>query len=324
MNKKILAIIFSALTLLCFHPAHAQQWGKVWRIAIFHVGLDHVPPSLEPLRQQLKGFGYEEGKNLHVDWRNLADEEAARAAAQQFVRDRVDLIVAYENQTVRAALAATSEIPIVFVAVTDPVTEGYVKSFAHPGGNITGFATWGELYGKQIELFKEMVPRLRRLLVLFDPHDPATEGALAEVRATAAFLKFRIVERKITTQSDVEQTFRNIKRGEINGVYIVSPNLRNKFPALVTKLALQNRLPLAMHRKEWVEQGALFSYGFIPTQYAREGANYIDKIFNGTKAGDLPVQQPPRLEFVISLKTAKQIGLTVPPNVLVRADRVIR
>lgn len=323
MDKKILAIIVSALTLLGSHPAHAQQAGKMWRIGIFHVGLDHVPPSLEPLRQQLKAFGYEEGKNLITEWRNVADEDAARVTAQQFVRDRVDVIVAYENQTVRAAQATTSDIPIVFVAVTDPVTEGYVKSLAHPGGNITGFATWGELYGKQIELFKEMVPGLRRLLVLIDPHDPSTKGPLAEVRATAAFLKIGIVERRVTTQSDVEQTFRTIKRGEINGVYIVSPNLRNKFPALVTKLALQNRLPLAIHRKEWVEQGALFSYGFIPTQYAREGASYIDKIFKGTKAGDLPVQQPTKLEFIISLKTAKQIGLTIQPNVLARADKVI-
>jgi ABC-type uncharacterized transport system substrate-binding protein len=324
MNKKISFLALSALLLAHSVPVEAQQVKKVWRIGIFHVGLDHVPPSLEPLRQQLKALGYEEGKNLLVDWRNLPDEVAARATAQEFVRAPVDLIVAFENQTVRAAKAATSEIPIVFVAVTDAEAEGFVKSLAQPGGNITGFASWGELYGKQIELFKEIVPRLRRLVVLTDPQDPATQRALEEVRATAAALKFRLLENRVTTQSDVEQAFRKIKRGEADGVYIVSPNLRNKFPALVTKLALQNRLPLAMHRKEWVEQGALFSYGFTPIQYAREGASYIDKIFKGTKAGDLPVQRPMKLEFVISLKTAKQIGVTIPPNVLVRADKVIR
>jgi putative ABC transport system substrate-binding protein len=269
-------------------------------------------------------LGYEEGKNLHVDWRNLPDEEAARATARQFVRDHVDLIVAYENQTVRAAQAATSEIPIVFVAVTDPVAEGFVKSFAHPGGNITGFATWGELYGKQIELFKEIVPKLRRLLVLIDLHDPGTERALAEVRKAAAVLKLRPVERQVTNEVDAERLFRSLKRGEVDGVFIASPNLRNKFPSLIVTLASERRLPLAMHRMAWVEKGALFSYGFIPHQYARDGAAYIDKILKGTKAGDLPVQEPPQLEFIINLRTAKQIGLTIPPNVLARADKVIR
>ena len=324
MNKKLLAILVATLTLSSFHLALAQQAGKVWQIGIFHVGLDHVPPSLEPLRQQLKALGYEEGKNLHVDWRNLPDEEMARATARQFVRDRVDLIVAYENQTVRAAQTATSEIPIVFVAVTDPVAEGFVKSFAHPGSNITGFATWGELYGKQIELFKEIVPKLRRLLVLIDLHDPGTERALAEVRKAAAVLKLRPVERQVTIETDAERLFRSLKRGDVDGVFIGSPNLRNKFPSLIVTLAAEKRLPLAMHRKEWVEKGALFSYGFIPHQYARDGAAYIDKILKGTKAGDLPVQEPPQLEFIISLKAAKQIGLTIPPNVLARADKVIR
>ena len=324
MRKKLFCAALVALGLTFVQCVQAQQASKVWRIGIFHVGLDHVPPSLEPLRQQLKALGYEEGKNLHVDWRNLADEEAARATAQQFVRDHVDLIVAYENQTVRAAQAATSEIPIVFVAVTDPVAEGFVKSWAHPGGNITGFATWGELYGKQMELFKEMVPRLRRLLVLIDRRDSATETALAEVRPAGAALKMQPVERQVTTEADVERLFRSLKRGDVDGVFIASPSLRNRFPALITKLALQKRLPLAMHRKEWVEKGALFSYGFIPGQYAREGASYIDKIFKGTKAGDLPVQQPPQLEFVISLTAAKQLGLTIPQWSLMKADKVIK
>jgi putative ABC transport system substrate-binding protein len=260
-----------------------------------------------------------------VDWRNLPDEDAARATAQQFVRDRMDLIVAYENQTVRAAQAATSEIPIVFVAVTDPIAEGFVKSLAKPGGNITGFATWGELYSKEIELFQEIVPRLQRLVVLVDPHDPATVRVLGEVRMSAAALNLRVLGLNVTNQADIEHhIFSSVKRGATDGLFMGSPNLRNKFPAVVTRLAFQNRLPLAMHRKEWVEQGALFSYGFTPPQYARKGAAYIDKILKGSKAADLPVQQPTKFEFVINLKTAKQIGLTIPPNVLARADKVIK
>jgi putative tryptophan/tyrosine transport system substrate-binding protein len=323
MNKK-LVWLFTLLFLVAGTFAEAQQAKKVPRIGVFHVGLDHVPPSLEPLRQELKKLGYEEGKNFWLDWRNLPDEAAARLTAQEFVRAQVDLIVAYENQTVRAAKAATSEVPIVFIAVTDPVAEGFVKSFAHPGGNITGFATWGDLYGKEMELFKEIVPRLRRLLVLINQQDPGTQRALAEVRKAGAVLKLQPVEREVTNEADAERLFRSLKRGDVDGVFIASSSLRSKFPSLIVTLALERRLPLAMHRMEWVEKGALFSYGFIPTQFAHDGAAYIDKILKGTKAGDLPVQQPPQIEFIINLKTAKQIGLTIPPNVLARADRVIR
>lgn len=222
MNNKILVMLVATLTWGSLHLALAQRAGKVWRIGVFHVGLDHVPPSLQPLRQELKKLGYEEGKNFSLDWRNLPDEAAARVTAQEFVRAQVDLIVAYENQTVRAAKAATSEIPIVFVAVTDPVAEGFVKSFAHPGGNITGFATWGDLYGKEIELFKEIVPGLRRLLVLIDPQDPATERAIAEVRETGAALKVQPVERAVTTERDVQDLFRSLNPGDVDGVFIAS------------------------------------------------------------------------------------------------------
>ena len=289
-----------------------------------HVGLDHVPPSLEPLRQELKKLGYEEGRNLHFDWRNLPDENAARMVAHDFVRDRVDLIVAYENQTVRAAKAATSEIPVVFIAVTDPIAEGFVKNFARPGGNITGFATWGELYSKELELFKEIVPRLRKLLVLIDQDDPGSERALAEIGKTSVALKLIPLERHVATETDAEHLFHSLRKGEADGVFIGSPNLRNKLPSVIVRLSSEKHLPLAMHRKEWVEKGALFSYGYTPTQYAPAGAAYIDKILKGARAGDLPVQQPPQTELVINLKTAKQIGLTIPPNVLARADRVIR
>jgi len=322
--KRSLMLLVALVIVARGMIAEAQQPKKMWRVGVFHVGLDHVPPSLEPLRQELKKLGYEEGKNFWLDWRNLPDEAAARLTAQEFVRAQVDLIVAYENQTVRAAKAATSEVPIVFIAVTDPVAEGFVKSFAHPGGNITGFATWGDLYGKEMELFKEIVPRLRRLLVLINQQDPGTQRALAEVRKAGAVLKLQPVEREVTNEADAERLFRSLKRGDVDGVFIASSNLRSKFPSLIVTLALERRLPLAMHRMEWVEKGALFSYGFIPTQFARDGAAYIDKILKGTKAGDLPVQQPPQIEFVINLKTAKQIGVTIPPNVLARADKVIK
>src|SRR5712691_1231071 len=167
-TRRKLLIALCAGALAAPRASFAQQQGRVWRIGLFHVGLDHVPPSLDGLREGLTALGYEEGKNIHFDWRNLADEDAARTTAQAFVRDRVDLIVAFENQTMRAVKATTTEIPVVMLHVTAPVENGFIKSFAHPGGNVTGFAGLGENPSKEVELFKELVPRLKRLLVLFD------------------------------------------------------------------------------------------------------------------------------------------------------------
>jgi putative ABC transport system substrate-binding protein len=324
MNKKILAILVATLTLVSFHLAEAQQPKKVWRIGLFHVGLDHVPPSLEPLRGELKKLGYEEGKNIRLDWRNLPDEDAARVAAKEFVRNRVDLIVAFEAQTVRAAKAATSEIPVVFLHVDDPVASGFVKSLSQPGGNLTGFVTYPVSLGKQMELFKELVPRLRQVLVLIDPQDPESGRLLSEVHSVTAALKLRLSEHEVTSQADTERVFGSIKRGDLDGVYVLSPSLRTKFPSLILRLASEKRLPLASHRKEWVEQGALFSYATDLASVGRAAAPYVDKILKGTKPADLPVEQAMKFELVINLKAAKQIGLTVPPNVLARADKVIR
>ena len=172
----------------------AQQAGRVYRIGLFHVGLDHVPPSLDGLRDGLKALGYEEGKNIRLDWRNLADEDAARTTAQAFVRDRVDLIVAFENQTVRATQATTTEIPVVMLHVPDPVADGFVKSLARPGGNITGFAGLGNTPAKEMEIFKQVMPGLRRPLVLLGARDPVSLRWLPEVRRAATALKLQTVE----------------------------------------------------------------------------------------------------------------------------------
>jgi ABC-type uncharacterized transport system substrate-binding protein len=324
MMRKASCLMFCALLFVVCGSAQAQQPKKIWHIGLFHVGLDHVPPSLEPLRQELKKLGYEEAKNLHFDWRNLADENAANVAAKDFVRNRVDLIVAFESQTVRAAKAATSEIPIVMVHAGEPVTQGFVKSMAHPGGNITGFGGSGDIPGKQMELFKEVVPQLHRVLVLVDPKDPATQGYLAEIRTTAKSLKLPLLEREAMTQPDIERVFSSLKKGEADGVFIASANLRTKFPSLILRLSSEKRLPLAIHRKELVEQGALFSYAHDLAPVGPLAAQYVDRILKGAKPGDLPFQEPSYFEFVVNVKTAKTLGLTIPPNVLARADRVIK
>ncbi|HKR58274.1 MAG TPA: ABC transporter substrate-binding protein [Pyrinomonadaceae bacterium] len=324
MTKIIVSLLLMTFVLLAGVLAEAQQPAKVWHLGVFHVGLDHVPPSLETLRGGLKALGYEQGKNIYLDWRNLGDEEAARESAKEFVRNRVDLIVAFENQSVRAAKAATTEIPIVFISVTDPVADGFVKSLAHPGGNLTGFVGRRELPDKELELFKEVVPRLRRVLVLSDPEDPAAERLLIEVRKIKSVLKLQLIERAVTSQGDIERVFNSIKRSDVEGVLMVSIDLQQKFTALILRLASEKRLPLAVRSSLWVEKGGLFSYGHDVTPVGRDAAGYVDRILKGTKPADLPVQQPMKFELIINLKTAKQIGIEIPQWTLMKADKVIR
>jgi putative ABC transport system substrate-binding protein len=326
MTRRLIGLLVTlALGLLVAPLIAAAPPGKVYRIGLFHVGLDHVPPWLDVLREELHVLGYEEGKNLHWDWRNLPDEAAARETAQAFVREHVDLIVAFENQTVRAAQAATAEIPIVFMGVSDPVAAGFVHSIAHPGGNLTGFEAFTfELPDKKLQLFKDLVPHLRRVLVLQDPTDPLTPSLLAELRKAGAALKLQLMEQTVMEQADIERVFGALPRGDVDGVYVLSPNLLVKFSALVIRLATERGLPVPGHRKEWVRQGALFSYAPDSRADGREAASYVDKILTGTKPADLPVQLPMKIELVINLKTAQALGLTIPPALLFQADEIIR
>jgi ABC-type uncharacterized transport system substrate-binding protein len=253
------------------------------------VGLDHIPPWLDVLREELHVRGYEKGKNLHWDWRNLPDEAAARETAQAFVREHVDLVVAFENQTVRPAQAATAEIPIVFMGVSDPVAAGFVHSLACPGGNLTGFEAFTlELPDKKLELFKALFPHLRRMLVLQDPADPLTLSLLAELRTAGAALKLQSVEQAVTAQADIERVFGALPPGDVDGVYVLSPNLLVKFSALVIRLATERGLPVPGHRKEWIRQGALFSHAPDSRADGREAVAYVDKILKGARPGDLP------------------------------------
>ncbi|MGN6731590.1 MAG: ABC transporter substrate-binding protein [Candidatus Binatia bacterium] len=201
------------------------------------------------LREGLQKLGYQEGKNIQLDWRNLPDEAAANATAKEFVNAQMDLIVAFENQTVRATKAATSRIPVVFLHVTDPVAEGFVQSLSHPGGNMTGFVSFAASPGKQLELFTEIIPKLRRVITLVDPQDPATGQLMSDVREAAAALKLQLIEREVPDQTAIERFFDSVRRGETEGIFPVSRNLLGKFPALLTQLSLEKRLPLAMHRK---------------------------------------------------------------------------
>jgi putative tryptophan/tyrosine transport system substrate-binding protein len=301
---------------------HAQS-PRVRHVGLFHVGLDHDPPGLAPLRASLQRLGYEEGKTIRLDYRNQADEAAARETARAFVRERVDVIVAFENQAVRAAQVATSEIPIVFAHVSDPVAAGFVKSIARPGGNLTGVADYvGELQDKRMQILGQMV-RLRRLLVLTDPTDPATPALMADVVRAAAQLSVQLLERRASTEGELAKIFASLRPGDVDAVIAVSPKLVTNFPALILKLSLERRIPLAYHRRALVEHGALFSYGPNMSAVGEDAAGYVDRILRGARPAELPVQQAARLELVINAKTAKDLGLTIPQSLRLQADGVI-
>lgn len=337
MRRRDFIIVAGAAVAWPLAARAQQQAGKLYRIGLLHVGLDHVPGSLQGLREGLSALGYDvgmgpmpqvstlvEGRNIRLDWRNLQDEAAARETARAFVNDRVDVIVAFESQSVRAAKAATTEIPIVFLHIVDPIAEGFAKSLAHPGGNLTGFGEfYAEVTAKRVEIYKELDPSLQRLLVLIGPDDPHWQLVAREVRRAATTLDLQLVERQVLSQQDIERVFASIGPGDVDGVFIGSSNLATKFPSLVLRLATERHLPLPFHRKEWVTRGALFSYGPNMPVLGREAANYVDRILKGAKPSDLPIEQPARLELAINLKTAKALGLTIPQSILARADEVI-
>jgi len=302
----------------------AQQREKIWRIGLFHVGLDHVPPALDGLKEGLKALGYEEGKNITYDFRNLADMKAARTTVGEFVRNKVDLIVAFENLPIQAAKDATAEIPIIMLNLSDAVADGFVKSLARPGGNITGFTGSGEMPAKELALLKEFMPLLKRPLLLFAEDDPASLRWLEHARRAARAMHLEPVERQAARAADVSQVFARLRPGEVDSIFICSPHLRIEFHSLILEQAIRLRLPLVGYRAGWVERGALFSYSPDFRAVGRlDMARQAAKILKGVKPADLPVEQIAQFELVINKKTAAALGITIPNSILVQAVKVI-
>jgi putative ABC transport system substrate-binding protein len=317
---------------------------KVFRVGLFHVGVDHVPPSLPPLVDALQDLGYltatesetfkkclvslplkltVQGKNMDLDWRNLADEAGANEAVKEFVRDKVDLIVAFESQTIRAAHAATTTVPVVFLHALDPVSEGFVQSLSHPGGNMTGLIGFRQLAGKQLEVFKNIMPGLRRVLAVTDPEDPRGQDLVDANRETAEARNLTLVERPATSATEIAGIFASLQPAEVDGVVIASQDLQTKFSLLMIRLALEHHLPISVGFKSRVERGGLFSYGPDFPAVGQKAAVYIDKILKGAKPADLPVEEMTELELVINQKVATDLGLTLSPQWLDAADEVI-
>jgi putative ABC transport system substrate-binding protein len=301
----------------------AQHSGKVWRVGLIHVGLDHIPPSLATLRQALQVLGYEDGKNIRLDFRNVADEAAALAAARDLARARVDLLVAFEYEATRGIRAAKSAIPILFLHVNDPVAEGFVESLSHSGTNATGFVFGLVSPAKYVELFAEIVPRPRRLILLIDANDPISQRDLPDVRQAATAAVVDLILRQASSAAELERALAEFDRSKAEAVLPLAQTLRTSHAALLTRLTMRKRLAYLTHRKEWVREGALLCYAADLAAVGAEAATYVDRILKGAKPSDLPVQQPTKFEPVVNLKVAKALGFNIPSTLLTRADEVI-
>jgi putative tryptophan/tyrosine transport system substrate-binding protein len=309
--------------------AEAQQPAKLPRIGYVDLGANpnDPGPKVEGFRQGLRGLGYIEGKNILTEYRFLdGNRDRIPSVVAEFVQLKVDVIVVDAPPVVRALKQATKTIPIVIVTTQDPVAAGYVTSLARPGGNITGVTRLSrELSGKRLELLKEVVPGMSRvgLLLVVGPDVPG--NALKEYEPAARALKIQLISIKINARDpDLEGAFREAVREHVSAVIMPSNSVLTPHLKKITDLATKNRLASMHERNSDVEAGGLMSYGTDDAESFRRAAVYVDKILKGTKPADLPVEQPTKFEFVINLKTAKQIGLIIPPNVLARADRVIK
>jgi len=326
MKKTITVLILCAMLFALCYSASAQQPAKIPRIAwLSNLRFSEIPNRVEAFRQGLRELGYVEGKNIVIEWRE-GNNDQVPALVAELVRLNVDVIVSGALSLTRAAKAATSTIPIVMAQDPDPVGNGFVASLAHPGGNITGLSTLApELNGKKLEILKEVIPRISRVAVFVTStvRDPAQVSKEVEIAAQALKVKLQYLD--VLTPADFETAFREAIKGRAEGVLmevagpVYIPH-RKKTP----ELAAKSRLPVMYRRPQDVEAGGLMFYGVSITDLDRRAATYVDKILKGRKPADLPVEQPTKFEFMINLKAAKQIGLTIPPNVLVRADRVIK
>ena len=322
-----LSLMGAVLFSLC-SVAEAQQSKKVRRIAwLTGSTLSSNTHRIEAFRQGLRDLGYVEGTNILIEWRGAdGNPDRQRVLVAELLRLEVDVIVTSGGGPTRAAKEATATIPIVFAQDTDPIGNGFVASLARPGGNITGLSRLApELTGKQIDLLKEVVPKLSRVAVFANLASPSYSQVLKETKLAAGALAVKLQYLDVQGPKDFETAFREASKERANAVlWVVSGNIASPHRKTIAELAIRSRLPAIYEQATFVEAGGLMSYGVNFIDLDRRAATYVDKILKGAKPADLPVEQPTKFEFVINLKAAKQIGLTIPPNVLARADKVIR
>ena len=318
-------LVFCCAILLALSlPAQAQQPGKVSRIG--YLSSRSASIRTEPFRQGLRELGYVEGKNIVIEYRDAEGKiERYSDLASDLVNLKVDVIFTVGTPATLAAKNATKTIPIVFTSVGDPVGIGLVASLARPGGNITGLSTLApDLSGKALEMLKETVPKLSRVAVIWNPDNPGKTSSLKETEVAARALRLQLQSLEVRGPNDVEPAFQATRRERAGALIVLRDVVVSSQTKRIVELTLKNRLPAIYNDRDFVDAGGLMSYGPNINDLFHRAGTYVGKILKGTKPGDLPVEQPAKFEFVINLKTAKQIGLTISPNVLALADKIIR
>ena len=327
MRKTVIGFALTALLHALCAPVWAQQQRNIPHVGYLTVSsLSSNVARVEAFRQGMRELGYVEGKNIVIEWRS-GDGKVERQSelAAEVVRLKVNVIVTSGPTMTRAAKQATATIPIVMAFDPDPVGNGFIAGLARPGGNITGLSALSpELSGKQLELLKEIVPRLSRVAVLGTSAEPGNAQTLREIELAAGAFGVKLQYLEIADPQDIEPAFQAANKERAGAMLVLQTPVFNPKRKQIAELALKNRLPAIYPQSQWVDDGGLMSYGVSFAALYHRAATYVDKILKGTKPADLPVEQPTKFEFIINLKAAKQIGLAIPPNVLARADRVIR
>ena len=324
MSRKQFISLLGAVLLTSAVPALAQPVKRVPRVGYMSAS-SYRENNGAAFLQGLRALGYSEGKNIIIEWRSAEGRsDQVQQNAADLVRSDIDVIVTGGAADTRAAKKSTATIPIVMSQDPDPVGAGFIASLAHPGGNITGLASLStELTAKLLELLKETLPRLTKVIALRGPGSGAPR-VQRDVEPIAQSLRIKFEFRDINQPRELTDALDTIAKANIGALIVAGGPFATGQRKQIVEFANENRLPSVYYRSEFVDSGGLMSYSPNRSDLARRAASYVDKILKGAKPADLPVEQPTKFEFIINLKTAKQIGLTIPPNVLARADRVIR
>jgi putative ABC transport system substrate-binding protein len=322
-NRHCLAIIVSVLSFLVAAAANGQAPKNVARVGILFVG-GKEQPHLAAFKNGLRERGYTEGKNIVLNYRyGEGDYNRLTALAEELVRDHVDVIVTTSSVSAQAARKATQTIPIVMTS-GNPLEQRLAESLAQPGGNVTGLSLFvGDLSGKRVELLKEAFPNLTRVACLWSPREDPSTTAFKETERAAKAISIQLHSIELRNAADIDKGFAALPRS-VKAVLVTMNPLVTLHSKLIVELALKHRLPGMYPTRQFAEEGGLLAYGPLIGDLYRRAAIYVDKILKGAKPADLPIEQPTKFEWVANLKTAGQIGVTIPPNVLARADQVIK
>jgi putative ABC transport system substrate-binding protein len=316
------SLLLAVAVIACPPPAHAAQRDKIPRVGVL---LGDASPRLEAFKQQLRTLGYVEGQNIELDCRLTEGKYGAlRQLVAELIARKVDVIVTGGQTATRAAMEATSTIPVIFGSASDPLGSGFVKNLAKPGGNVTGFSLLSrELTEKRFEILHEVVPKASRFAVLFTPDSRASTMQVEETETAANGARVTLQSLAVRNPAEFETAFVAAARDRADVLVVVQSTFTLAHRKQLATLAAKHRLPAMYGSSEFVEAGGLMSYGADALDMYRRAASYVDRILKGAKPGDLPVEQPSKFELAVNLKAAKALGVAFPPSVLIRADQVM-